>query len=182
MLASATSYTCGMLGRVRDGDLDRQTPCEHWDLAELLGHMEDSLLAFTEAVTGSVAIRPPVSGRSSVEPVRRLRTLAGELLGAWEPPPTRGTTRIGTAPMATSLVAAAGALEIAVHGWDVGEATGGAEAIPAALAGELLAVAPVLIGPHDRGVRFAAARPIVAGANESDRLLALAGRRPTPRR
>nr|WP_246242350.1 TIGR03086 family metal-binding protein [Flexivirga aerilata] len=171
-----------MLGRVRDSDLARRTPCERWDLAALFAHMEDSLLAFTEAVTGAVSMRSPVTGRSSVEPVRRLQTLAGELLGAWEPPPERGATRIGTAPMATSLVAAAGALEIAVHGWDVGEATGGADPIPAALAGELLAVAPVLIGPHDRGVRFAAARPIVAGASESDRLLALAGRRPAPRR
>ena len=54
---------------------------------------------------------------------------------------------------------ATAALEITVHGWDVGQATGRRTRIPDDLAEGLLAVAQQVIDPVDRGPRFASPRP-----------------------
>ena len=59
------------------------------------------------------------------------------------------------------LLVATAALEITLHGWDVGQATGRRTRIPEDLARGLLAVAQAVIDAADRGPRFAspAARP-----------------------
>jgi hypothetical protein len=71
-----------------------------------------------------------------------------------------------------------GAVEVAVHGWDVAQSCGHPRPIPSPLSKALLTVAPTLVTQFDRPVRFAAARYASPDANPSDRLLAYLGRRP----
>jgi uncharacterized protein (TIGR03086 family) len=78
----------------------------------------------------------------------------------------------------TTVLAAAGALDIAVHGWDVAVACGADRPIPESLAETLLAVAPLVVRPDDRPGRFAAPYDVPPTATASDRLLAFLGRRP----
>ena len=56
---------------------------------------------------------------------------------------------IGDRELTTSLVVMAGAVEIAVHGWDISMACGAAEPIPSGLASDLLPIA-VLLAPARR--------------------------------
>ncbi|HKT03728.1 MAG TPA: maleylpyruvate isomerase N-terminal domain-containing protein, partial [Rugosimonospora sp.] len=49
LLERAISYTLGSLQLVSPADLPRPTPCAGWDLSALLDHMDDSLLALTQA-------------------------------------------------------------------------------------------------------------------------------------
>ena len=94
--------------------------------------------------------------------------------------------RIGEHGLDVTDFAAAGALEIAVHGWDVASACGWPEPIPAALADRLLAIAPLLVTGADRtplsgpagpaGPLFGPAVTVPAGASASDRLTAFLGR------
>jgi hypothetical protein len=65
-----------------------------------------------------------------------------------------------------------------VHGWDVGQATGQGTPIPADLAHGLLAVARAVVGPDDRGGRFAPPRPVTSDPRPGSRLLAWTGRAP----
>jgi uncharacterized protein (TIGR03086 family) len=67
------------------------------------------------------------------------------------------------------------AVEIAVHGWDVGRTTGAGEPIPAELAEEILPTALALALEHHG--EFGPPVPVPADAGPDRRMLALLGRR-----
>jgi uncharacterized protein (TIGR03086 family) len=172
LLERAIGYTRGTLSGVRDELLDRPTPCTAWTLADLLAHMSDSLDALTEASRGVIAIAPAPIDHSGVAV---LRDKACHLLGAWSNPHA-AEARVGSARIESTILLHAGALEIAVHGWDVGQATGTAEPIPEALAAALVAAAPHLITRADRPSRFGPPASTTGAASSSALLLAFTGR------
>lgn len=184
LLERALGYTRGALALVTPEQLSSPTPCAHWRLADLLAHMDDSLRALHDAVVvGRVSLATPVADRCPDGPVdlpvvASLRQCGCSLLGAWSALEHDQPVFVGTRALPTSVVAAAGALEIAVHGWDVARACGSALLLPDDLAAGLLPHAVALIAPADRGVRFGDPVPVPAGRPESDRLLALTGRAP----
>ncbi len=79
-----------------------------------------------------------------------LRLRACALLAAWAHHPGSGDVSVSDRELRSDLLAAAGSLEIAVHGWDVAQACGVDRPLPAALALELLDVVPLFIGDADR--------------------------------
>jgi uncharacterized protein (TIGR03086 family) len=171
LLERALGYTRVVLVGVADADLATPTPCRDWDLGRLLAHMDDALDAFTEAAGGVVHV--PAPGWSPLR-VDRLQEKACALLGAW----TGGVpddVSVGGADLASDLLVATAALEITVHGWDVGRATGGAR-IPEQLAECLLPVAERVVEDADRRVRFAPALAVPPDAPADQRLLAFLGR------
>jgi uncharacterized protein (TIGR03086 family) len=185
LLERATGYTRGCLGLVTPGALGRATPCRGWDLAALLAHMRDSLDALCEAAdVGAVGLdaAPPCGdetpGASPEDPVEALRLRACRLLGAWTRPDRADVVAVGGSPLASDLLAGAGALEVAVHGWDVAAACGAPRPLPDCLATELLALVPRVVAPEDRPVRFAPPVPVPPGTPAGARLVALLGRHP----
>jgi uncharacterized protein (TIGR03086 family) len=179
LLERAISYTLGNLHTVTSAALSRPTPCREWTLSQLLAHVNDSFIALQEAIDlGEVGLSPvaeqadPAAGLVSL-----LRSRAGRLLGAFT---SSGDdmVSVGGCPLATSIVTRAGAVEIAVHGWDVGQACGLPRPIPPELAAELLALAPPLVTDTDRPVRFAPQVTVSPQASPSDRLVAFLGRHP----
>jgi uncharacterized protein (TIGR03086 family) len=175
LLERAINYTLGALHAVTPADLPAPTPCAAWTLRELLTHLDESLLTLHEAATGRLDLAP--APRTSADPVTAVRERASDLLGAWTHT-TRTTTTVGDTDLTTGIVATAGAMEVAVHGWDVARSTGRGRPLPAGLAEEMLALSPLLVSPADRPARFAAPVPVPAGAAAGDRLLAFLGRRP----
>jgi len=182
LLERSLAYTRGTLVEVRPHHLDRATPCARWDLGDLLRHMSDALDTFLEASQGYVVVDempwtplPPLPW--STGPVEALQVKACTLLGAWSRP-TPARLVVGEQPVPPAVVVAAAALEITVHGWDVGQAVAGPDGarVPPALAVALLPVASALVTPEDRPDRFAAARPVAADAAVDVRLLARVGR------
>ncbi|MGO1972608.1 MAG: TIGR03086 family metal-binding protein [Propionibacteriaceae bacterium] len=182
LLDRAVAYTRGTLAHVAAASPSRPTPCAEWDLGQLLLHMDDSLSAFIEGsrhlVSLSVAVpSTSASGSGTQAVLDSLHTKACALLGAWSDPDlTADAVRIGDQYLDRGWVATAGALEIAVHGWDVGVSTGHPARIPEALAAELSTCADHLVAPMDRPTRFAAALPCPDTADTSTRLLAFLGR------
>lgn len=148
MLERAIGYTRMALQQVTPVMLCVPTPCAQWRLGPLLDHMAASLddLAAADDVQPTPATPP--GPPSPVDAVERLRVRACSLLGAWSrwEPDERAAER--------TLLASAGALEIAVHGWDVSHATGAREPVPAALARDLLDWVPLFVGDADRPHRF----------------------------
>jgi uncharacterized protein (TIGR03086 family) len=178
LLDRSLAYTRVMLADVQTGHLDRPTPCAGWTLGRLLAHMEDALDAFIEAAAGRVAVGqvPPTGTR-----VDALREKACVLLGAWAAarPADRAGPRqvaVGELSLDAHLLVATAALEITVHGWDVGQSTGRRTPIPDDLAVGLMPVAQEVIDPSDRGRRFAPPRQVRPDASPDERLLAWAGR------
>jgi uncharacterized protein (TIGR03086 family) len=174
LLDRSLAYTRVMLADVRPDQLERATPCAGWPLGQLLAHMEDALDAFTEAASGRVEVDPVPKTSTRVE---ALREKACALLGAWAAArPVPGRIEIGDLDLDAPLLVATAALEIAVHGWDVGQATGRRTRIPVDLAAGLLPIAERIIAPVDRGPRFAGPRPTHAEAASDLRLLSWTGR------
>ncbi len=134
--------------------------------------MEDALDAFAEGAGGAVALEPriPVLARTEA-----LRQKACGLLVAWGHERPEQVT-IGDRVAPTSMVAAAAALEITVHGWDVAQATGRATPIPETLAASLLPVAGGLVSPCDRGRLFAPVLDVPDDSSAETHLLAFLGR------
>jgi uncharacterized protein (TIGR03086 family) len=177
LLERAVAYTRGSLMLVPSAPLDARTPCHDWDLLELLRHMNDALAAFTEAAEiGYVDLVPVRGSDPGAELVDRLRHRACALLAAWARHPGTGSVIVHDRELRSDLLAAAGSLEIAVHGWDVARACGVDRPIPATLALELLEVVPLLVHDADRPRRFADAIDVPVGAGPSARLLAALGR------
>lgn len=180
LLDRAVAYTRSALQLVPGTDLAAPTPCHEWSLGDLLEHMDDSLATFTEAAeVGYVALSPvPPHPDPAAAVLLRLKARACGLLAAWSQEPGPGPVTIGDRNLSPDLLAATGALEIAVHGWDVARACGRDLPLPAALAVELLDVVPLLVHDADRPGRFAERFAVPVHARPSSRLLASLGRRP----
>jgi uncharacterized protein (TIGR03086 family) len=195
LLERAMGYTLGSLLLVTPESMSRATPCDDWDLRALLAHMNESLCTLHEAVAfGHVDLdatsdpgglsadqaNPHADyGDPARDPVATLRNRACAMVGAWANARDPGHIAIADRPLSAGIVAAAGAVEVAVHGWDVARACGRDSPVPSALAGELLDLCQVLVRDADRPTRFAAPIDLSRGlASPSDRLVAYLGRRP----
>ena len=183
LLEPSLSYALGAVLAVTPELLPRPTPCRGWDLRMLLRHASESLAAIGEGIeTGRVGLDPAAEdGDLAADPARAFRDRAGRLLDAWTSPGhQRRVVEIAGCPLAASVMAAAAALEVAVHGWDISRACGQRQPIPRALATSLLVIAPALVPRTGRHRLFAAPFTVPATAGPSDRLAAFLGRTPRP--
>ena len=182
LLERAMGYTLGSLQLVTPELMAAPTPCTAWTLRALLLHMNESLQTLHEAVaSGHVDLdADPAAdyGDPVADPVGTLRTRACQMIGAWAE--GRGPTRITVADsgLPAGLVAATGAVEVAVHGWDVARSCGTGRPLPPSLAAELLPLVRLVVDDTDRPHRFAAPPDVRPTATASTLLLAHLGRRP----
>jgi uncharacterized protein (TIGR03086 family) len=185
LLAGAVSYMLGVCAPLGPGEMALPTPCPHWDLARLLSHLCESMADLEAALrTGRLDLDGP-SGRTGGDPVEALRDRAAELLcaGYCYGGPERFVA-VGGLPIPAGVVACTGAVEIAVHGWDVsaararaGRAGGVRETpIPAALATRMLRLGPLLVAGRE-GL-FGVPVEVPAQASPGDRLVGYLGRHP----
>jgi uncharacterized protein (TIGR03083 family) len=206
LLERAIGYTLGSLQLVTRQAMSQPTPCRGWDLRALLGHMNDSLLALTEAidlgrvdvdlpvgggnqavdfafdqadpVDGNPIVGLPVAGGLTVGLVASLRDQACQLLGGLAATRCGRPIAVAGYELTRSIVTSTGAIEVAVHGWDVARACGRDRPIPPSLAEELLELCPLFVSDADRPNRFAAPADVPPLAGPGDRLLAFLGRHP----
>lgn len=181
LLEPSISYALGVALAVTPEHLSRPTPCREWDLRMLLRHASESLAVLAEGIqSGRVDLDPAAEDLAVVaDPARAFRDRARQLRAAWTSPGCqRQIIEIAGCPLGASLMAAAAALEVAVHGWDISRACGRRQPIPTALADDLLMMAPVLVPLTGRHPLFAAPVTVPATASPSDRLAAFLGRAP----
>jgi uncharacterized protein (TIGR03086 family) len=181
LLAPSISYALGAALAVTPELLAHPTPCRKWDLRMLLRHACESLTALGEGIeAGRVGLDPAAEDADlTADPAGAFRERAGQLLATCTGPGRqRQVVEIAGCPLAADVLAAAAALEVAVHGWDISRACGRCQPIPGTLATGLLAVAPVLVPRASRHPLFAAPLPVAATAGPSDRLAAFLGRSP----
>ena len=194
LLVGAISYALGVCALAAPGEMALPTPCAEWDLGMLLAHLARSMADLETVIrTGDLDLdhpeNPPDPGTG--DPVELIRERAAELLCAVYcsgVPGTPGTPEssgrfvtVGDLPMPAGLVACTGAMEIAVHGWDVSAARsragrGGVRPIPAALASRMLELCPLLVAGRE-GL-FAVPVAVPAQASPGDRLIGYLGRAP----
>jgi uncharacterized protein (TIGR03086 family) len=182
LLAGAISYALGACALIKPGEMALPTPCPDWNLAMLLGHLSDSMADLETAIrTGQLDLDHPF-GPVEGDPVEVLRDRAAQLLcvSYGYAGPERFVT-VGDLPLPAGLVACTGAVEIAVHGWDVMTALARADGsrgapIPAALAARMLRICPLLVAGREN--LFAVPVEVPAQACPGDRLVGYLGRNP----
>ncbi|MBE1535729.1 TIGR03086 family metal-binding protein [Actinomadura algeriensis] len=179
LLEEAIAFALDAVGPASTVSRHRPTPCPGWDLEALLRHAAGSLDALTEAATtGAVRLLPDAPPPAD-DPVAAFRDGAVRLAGVWTAADRGGRTiTIGGCPLRAGVVAATGAIEIAVHGWDAAWAAGRPRPIPPGLATRLLRLAAGLVTADTRAGLFAPPVPVPPGAGPHERLLAHLGRDP----
>jgi uncharacterized protein (TIGR03086 family) len=184
LLVGAIGYTLGVCALVGPGDMTLPTPCAEWDLGMLLAHLSASMADLETAIrTGTLGLeRPP--DNAAGDPVEALRDQAAQLLCTVYG--YDGAVRfvaVAGLPVPAGLVACTGAVEVAVHGWDVSAARSGAcrliPPIPDVLAIRMLRVCPLVVAGRE-GL-FAGPVEVPAQASPGDRLVGFLGRDPGTR-
>jgi uncharacterized protein (TIGR03083 family) len=204
LLAAALEYALRAAAPAGPGLLARPTPCRGWDLSMLLRHVAESLAVLQVGLTSRrIALHPgPEDAAVTADPLTAFRARAARLLatsrehdaghGADGPERhghtvnglcraaalTHGVILIGGHWLPRDIAAGAGALEVAMHGWDIALACGRPEPIPVPLAARLLQLSPLLVPTAGRAPLFAEPVPVPAAAGPSDQLAAFLGRSP----
>ena len=185
LLAGSIRYALGVCSLVEPGDVALPTPCPGWDLGTLLAHLCESMADLEVAIRTEYLDLdhrgnppdPPAACPSAGDRVDVLRDRAAALLSVsyCYAGPERFVA-VGGLPVPAGLVVCTGAVEIAVHGWDVSSALGASAPIPAALATRMLRLCPLLIAGRE-GL-FALPVEVPAQASPGDRLVGYLGRHP----
>jgi len=165
--------------------MGNRTPCVRWDLRTLLAHSTDSVCVLREAIS-SGCISPPAMAdaepgvwpRRCLDPAAAFRAEAKMLLEACAVAGAERQVAVGDRHIAIAIVAATGAIELAVHGWDISVACDARRPIPAVLALDLLGVTPLVVTEATRFGLFGDAVRVTALACPGDKLVALLGRTP----
>ena len=183
LLAGAISYALGACGQVARAEMALPTPCADWDLEALLAHLAASMADLESALrTGQLDLDPREPDYAAApgfdsDPTEVVRDQAANLLFAcYSHHGSDRFVRVGDQPLPAGIVACAGAVEIAVHGWDVSAARGRGSPIPPGLATPMLRLSPLLV--TGREGLFGAPVQVPVQASPSDRLVAYLGRIP----
>jgi uncharacterized protein (TIGR03086 family) len=178
LLAGAISYALGECNELAPGEMRRPTPCTSWDLTALLAHLAGSMADLEAAIrTGEVDPGDPGHPPDLEDPLETLRDRAAELLCVcFGFSGDDQFVAVGGVPMPAYLVTVTGAVEIAVHGWDVSAARRRGRPIPPRLAARMLGFCPLIVA--EREGLFAAPVEVPADASPGDRLVGFLGRAP----
>lgn len=183
LLGASIRYALGACAQLAPDELARPTPCPGWDLAALLAHLATSMADLELGLrTGSVDpwVPDPAETAPLTDPAEVVRDQAANLLfTCYAHHGGDRIVQVGGVPLAAGIVAAAAAMEVAVHGWDVSVTRGPGTEIPSSLAERLLRLSPLLV--VSRAGLFAAPVELPPGASPGDRLVAYLGRQPVAR-
>jgi uncharacterized protein (TIGR03086 family) len=197
LLEPAISYALVTVQAVTPELLSHPTPCRGWNVGMLLRHAIESLAALQEGIDARRIGLKPGPDDPAGDPAALFRDRAGRFLSAWTHIAQTAQTeaaRTGTAQpgaddcpetiaiadrrLTLGLMTGVGALEMAVHGWDLSRACGHCRPIPGPLATSLLHISPLLVPRTGRAPLFGPPVTVPPMATPSDQLVAYLGRDP----
>ncbi|MFI5807927.1 TIGR03086 family metal-binding protein [Streptomyces sp. NPDC051561] len=172
------------VAQVGPGDWGLATPCEQWNVAQVLQHAAGDQLAYAAKLTGGDGpaydpFDPKGTFDEGVTPTALLEAALTRTTAAFaEVAPDAVDVPVPLPPFALPAAQAVGAaaLDAAVHAWDIAVATGGRSPLTGELARALHPVALALAEPL-RGFAFADALAPPADGDEAAALLHYLGRR-----
>ena len=183
VLDTALQALGAVTGGVATQDWHQPTPCEQWNVLQVLQHATGDQLAWASAITGAPgpAENPfTPSGHLDDTPlavVERAWLAAGEAWANVSREDATVPTPLPQGPMPAYVAAGACALDAAIHAWDIAVATGQPSPLTAALAKPLHAAASQIVEPL-RGFAYAPALTPAPGDDETAALLRYLGRQP----
>ncbi|MET9897068.1 TIGR03086 family metal-binding protein [Streptomyces sp. NPDC006446] len=183
LLTRAHARLRDVVAGVPEGAWGAPTPCAEWTARQVLNHARLDQQAYGAAITGGGWPDGdpfhPVDGLDADAAAALDKVLAdvADIYGGLSVGAEEVATPLG--PLPFRVAAAAGAMDAAVHAWDIAVATGQESPLDDDLAAGI-GLAADRLADHLRnafGV-FAAAREVPAGAGRAEALLAFLGRDP----
>ncbi len=169
LFGRASGYARDVLGELTSEDLRWPTPCEGWDAGQVVLHLADVVDALIELLeTGTLAL-PQTPRTADPDPVALLDGRLAQLAHAFS---------VATDATRVEQAATAGAVELTMHGWDIGVARHPAHRIPESLAEDVLALVTPALDGSARGENFAAPIDVPGDSSATVRLVAFLGRVP----
>lgn len=179
-LAGASALVADLVEQVPADRWTAPTPCSDWHVRDLVGH-----LVGMDLVLVSLLGQGPRPERGSdvlgEDPAGAYRRSAAALLAASSLPGVLEATQ--ETPLGTTTTAQRlrwRVLDLLVHAWDLGRATGLAVDLPDDLVEPALELALAELPAQPRSGRFADPRPVPTDASAVERLVAATGRDPRP--
>ena len=173
---------------IGDTPLNSPTPCEKWDLRQLVNHTVNAAATIAGVLSADDASDAWGSGARTPEemadadtswpnPVEHYDQVTGTIIRAVEDGPPDRTFLMNGARQPAIMLARAVTFDSVVHGWDIAKATGQDTTIPADVAEAFIEFAAA-IPEATRGLVFAARIDVPATASPTARLVGLLGREP----
>jgi len=163
-----------VLHTIAADDLSRQTPCTEFDVAQLTGHLLNSISALGGMVGAQI---PERDASDSVE--RQVVAAARPALDAWHRHGLDGSVPFGKGEMPAKGACGILSLEFLVHAWDYAVAVGHRVNAPEPLSEYVLGLARKVIRPELRGsAGFDDPVDVPEDAAALDQLIAFTGRNP----
>ncbi|SHN46872.1 TIGR03086 family metal-binding protein [Cryptosporangium aurantiacum] len=166
-----------------DADWARHTPCEHWNVAQVLRHAAGDQRGYAAAITGSggptedpfaPSENAPESAQGYLESALSVTTAAFATVAPATP---EVPCPLPIGPLSAEQVVDAAALDAAVHAWDIAVAIGVPSPLSDELAEQLTPIAETIAGPL-RAFAFGPAQDSESGDGAAARLLRFLGRTP----
>lgn len=183
LLTRAHAYLREVAAAVPEQAWGASTPCSEWTVRQVLNHARLDQQAYGTAITGGAGpdsdpFHPADALDADAQTV--LDKVLRDVADAYAQLPA-GTEQVPTplGPLPYALAAAAGAMDAAVHAWDIAVATGQDAPLENDIAdGIWLAAEGLADHLRDSYGVFAPAREVAEGAGRAEALLAFLGRDP----
>ncbi|GAA3558761.1 TIGR03086 family metal-binding protein [Kribbella ginsengisoli] len=176
---AATDLCLTQVSAVRPAQLSYPTPCDEWNLGELVAHLVAENRGFASNASGVVdrlAWQPGPPEVALVEFPASVELLAKAFADDEVLQRMVEVREFGVFP--GPVAAAMHFLDYLVHAWDVARAIDLPNPIPVELAAAALRLSALFPAARPVGGAFAAVVPVGEGAGAVERLLALTGRDP----
>ena len=168
-----------VISGVRPEQYADPTPCEEWNVQQLLTHVVGVTTVMGEATAAGKADRRPDSVALSDDPAAQFRTAADAALAGWRKPGIMDETiNAGPGHMPGRVLAGINLLDTATHSWDLARATGQSEDLPPAVAEAALEASHQIVDDQLRPGRFGPELDAPEGCTSTDRLVTFLGRQP----
>jgi uncharacterized protein (TIGR03086 family) len=165
-------------------DLTATTPCDLWNVTQVVQHAAGDQLAYAAFLTGGAGpdFDPfDPDGNLAVPALEMVEDAIARTAAAFaalDPDADSVPTPIPPNAMPARQAAAAAAMDAAVHAWDIAKATGQPSPLTDELAAELLPTARALVEPLRSWGAFKAALPTAPEDGAAAELLRYLGRQP----
>lgn len=171
---------CELAEQVGPGDLDRATPCEQWQVRDLLNHIGGGAPVFAALFRGEDARPFPDEDQLGDDPGGAVRRALEEFDAAVRTPGAlERTVQSPFGAMPGDTFARLAAFDLSMHCWDLARALGSELALDEQLVDEIDAFARAALTPELRGPgTFGPERQAPPDAPPLDHLAAFAGRAP----
>jgi len=161
-----------------------RTPCEQWNVTQVLQHAVGDQLAYAATITGGPGPTEDPFAPSGIRPDRPrdfVETVLRTSAEAWSTVAQDAQsvpTPLPQGALSPAIAAGAAALDAAVHAWDIAVATGQPSPLGLDLAQRLMLVALEIVEPLRAYGAYAAALRADPGDDAAAALLRYLGRRP----